>query len=169
MSRRRPGEDVEALEEDEDEASLVVEENRNSKQELIAKVLSRWWYVLDDWPPKDFDYEKELAERKLKRVGFEQWEAEDDVDEQGRTKVYEITHYPGMFRDAKGNAIDLRPMEGRPCYANLAKRSEAELRQMLKTALAKQIDELENGHSPYNDTDHKYIQRLIKELKKLTN
>lgn len=103
---------------DEDDQELLIStsaRDRDRKRQIVAQILSRWWYVLKPWPPPDFDYEVQLASRKLKKVAFDQWEEADDVDIEGRTKVYEITHFPGnkhvcegrnsmpaMFRDVQG-------------------------------------------------------------------
>ena len=38
----------------------------------------RWWYVLPDWPPADFDYAAALAERGSAGTG-ETWGHEDPV------------------------------------------------------------------------------------------
>lgn len=69
---------------------------RTEKRKLIAQVLSRWWYVLPPWPPENFNFDEELEKRKLKRMGFDQWEEADDVDENGFRKVYEISYFPGI-------------------------------------------------------------------------
>lgn len=50
---------------------------------------------MPEWPAKDFDYKAELAKRKLRQVSFDVWEDEDDIDDEGVTKVYEITHFSG--------------------------------------------------------------------------
>lgn len=52
---------------------------------------------MPEWPPPDFNYEAELRKRRLKLVTLEEYEDLDDVDEQGFTKVYQISAFPGEF------------------------------------------------------------------------
>lgn len=171
-SRRAAEVDEEDSTSDYEEQQQVIStasHRRDHKSKLIASVLSRWWYVMDDWPPPNFDYATELKKRKYKQVSFDQWEEADDIDAEGFTKVYEITHFPGMYRDPRGAVIDMRPLEGKPCYSNLNKLSEGELTSMLVTALRKQIEAIEN--SPYRVTDELTVKRLkdelMRELKRL--
>ena len=35
------------------------------------------------WPPEGFNFDAELSKLKCKRVTFDKWEVEDDVDEHG--------------------------------------------------------------------------------------
>lgn len=172
--RRKPGmpedsseEDSSSSEEDDDE-EVVMSSNareRDKKKILIAQVLARWWYILPAWPPEDFDYAGELEKRKLKLVAFNDWEEADDVDSEGYSKVYEITHFPGLYRDSKGNCIDLRPIVGRPCYKNMAEKTEAELTQMLHIGLTRQLQELEK--TPYQRTDPALVEKLKADLEGL--
>merc|ERR1719376_1500977 len=37
-------------------------EARTRKDDAIAALLSRWWYVLPPWPLEDWDYQKQLEE-----------------------------------------------------------------------------------------------------------
>eukprot|EP01053_Blabericola_migrator_P002432 Blabericola_migrator_1__2431@NODE_1685_length_4002_cov_97_585260_g1092_i0_p1_GENE_NODE_1685_length_4002_cov_97_585260_g1092_i0NODE_1685_length_4002_cov_97_585260_g1092_i0_p1_ORF_typecomplete_len413_score86_99CDC27/PF09507_10/0_00068HHV5_US34A/PF17087_5/0_14Herpes_LMP1/PF05297_11/0_93FAM176/PF14851_6/6_7_NODE_1685_length_4002_cov_97_585260_g1092_i018573095 len=160
----RLADDDESGSSDVEDWEKVVSSNnkRDVKSRLIAKVLSRWWYVMEDWPPADYDYQAELEKRKLKQVAFDQWEEADDVDSEGFTKVYQITHFPGIFRDPQGKMIDLRPLEGKPCFSNFKKLSEIELTNMLKEALKKQMELL--NQSPYAVTDDVAVQRVKNEL-----
>eukprot|EP01054_Gregarina_sp_Poly1_P001829 Gregarina_sp_Poly_1__1828@NODE_1475_length_4047_cov_55_673116_g978_i0_p1_GENE_NODE_1475_length_4047_cov_55_673116_g978_i0NODE_1475_length_4047_cov_55_673116_g978_i0_p1_ORF_typecomplete_len577_score81_03DUF465/PF04325_13/0_009PGA2/PF07543_12/59PGA2/PF07543_12/0_65_NODE_1475_length_4047_cov_55_673116_g978_i022764006 len=163
-------EDYSASDYDENEQIISTASNRrDNKEKLIASLLSRWWYALPEWPPAGFDYQFELRARKCKQISFDQWEEADDVDAEGFTKVYEITHFPGMYRDPKGAVIDLRPQEGKPCYSNLSRMSEIELTALLAKAIRKQIEDLE--HSPYRVTDEQTVKRLkeelVRELKRL--
>ncbi|OEH73574.1 hypothetical protein cyc_06705 [Cyclospora cayetanensis] len=118
---------------------------RNSKDRLVAQFLRRWWYAWPQWPPEDFDYSKELEKRKLKWVSLEEYEDLDDVDKGGYTKVYQISAFPGVFRDPNGNAIDLRPQEGRPCYRNVKQLSELELLQLIAKAIKGQMAALQSS------------------------
>ncbi|CBZ51029.1 conserved hypothetical protein [Neospora caninum Liverpool] len=139
--------------------------NRTTRAKLVAQLLCRWWYVLPDWPPADFDYVTELTNRRLKLVTLEEYEDLDDVDEQGFTKVYQISAFPGVFRDPNGKAIDLRPAEGRPCYSNFIKKSEYELLQLVETAIKNQLEKLKE--SVYDERrTHKKLQAELSEVSK---
>lgn len=138
------------------------ESQRDTKQQLIAKLLCRWWYVLDPWPPENYDYEAELARRKYKVVSLHQWEAADDIDSQGFTKVYPLPHFLGVYRDPKGHAIDVRPLKGKPCYSSMKNLSQLELTQLLHDAIKNQLLKLEM--SPYANTEGDTIERLKNEL-----
>lgn len=131
---------------------------RSSKDRLIAQFLRRWWYAWPQWPPEKFDYSAELEKRKLKLVPLEEYEDLDDVDEGGYTKVYQISAFPGVFRDPHGNAIDLRPTEGRPCYKNAKQLSEAELLSLIGKAIRGQIEALR--HSAFDETA---LQRALQQ------
>lgn len=160
------GENENDEEEDEEGSGNLVlstkSRERSRKEALVAQVLARWWYCMDAWPPPNFDYEAELQRRKLRCVAFEDWEEADDIDSHGFQKVYQIAHFPGIYRNPQGKALDLRPMEGRPCFSNLKGKPEAELTQMLRTALKNQIEALKN--SPYRTTDQPLIDKLEKDL-----
>ncbi|PHJ16571.1 unchacterized apicomplexan-specific serine rich low complexity protein [Cystoisospora suis] len=139
--------------------------NRNTRAKLVAQLLCRWWYVMPEWPPPDFNYEAELRKRRLKLVTLEEYEDLDDVDEQGFTKVYQISAFPGVFRDPNGNAIDLRPAEGRPCYSNLTKKTEYELLQLVEVAIKNQMEKLKE--SVYDErATHKKLQAELVEVSK---
>lgn len=135
--------------------------NRTKKEKLVAQLLIRWWYVLPDWPPADYNYEEELKKRKLKLVPLEEYEDEEDIDKNGFRKVYEISAFPGIFRDALGNAYDLRDKETCPCFNNLIKKSDHELLELICQAIKNQIECLKN--SVYDESVNE--KRLEKELK----
>jgi len=44
-----------------------------TKVDLIYDVLKRWWFVLPDWPPVDYDYTTALEENKLRVVAKISW------------------------------------------------------------------------------------------------
>ncbi|CDJ59855.1 hypothetical protein, conserved [Eimeria maxima] len=117
-----------------------------------------WWYAWPQWPPADFDYSRELEKRKLKWVALEEYEDLDDVDKDGYTKVYQISAFPGVFRDPNGNAIDLRPEEGRPSYRNARQLSELELLQLIAKAIRGQMEALKK--SPFDETA---LQRALQQ------
>ncbi|VEV55647.1 conserved Plasmodium protein, unknown function [Plasmodium vinckei vinckei] len=130
------------------------------KKKLVAQLLTRWWYVLPDWPIPYYDYTNELETKKLKLVSLEEFEDHEDIDKNGFKKVYEISAFPGVFRDSLGTAYDLRDKETCPCYNNFIKKSDLELLQLICTAIKNQMDCLKN--SVYNETYKKNI--LEKEL-----
>jgi hypothetical protein len=151
----------EVLEEEQVVKSKKVARDRTFKEQLIAELLCRWWYVLPDWPPKDFDYATELKKRGLRLVTLDEWEDAHDLDPQsGLLKCYALNQFPGVFRDAKKNLIDCRPAEGKPSFNNLNKKSEKELAALVKKAYQAQIALLEKSRE----------KALVKELEdKLKN
>ncbi|CXI22845.1 conserved Plasmodium protein, unknown function [Plasmodium berghei] len=135
--------------------------NRSPKEKLVAQLLTRWWYVLPDWPIPYYDYTTELENKKLKLVSLEEFEDHEDIDKHGFKKVYEISAFPGVFRDSLGTAYDLRDKETCPCYNNFIKKTDLELLQLICAAIKNQIICLKN--SVYNETYKEVI--LEKELK----
>ncbi|CRH03747.1 conserved Plasmodium protein, unknown function [Plasmodium relictum] len=135
--------------------------NRSNKEKLVAQLLIRWWYVLPDWPLPDYNYEEELKKRKLKLVSLEEYEDKEDIDKDGFRKVYQISAFPGVFRDALGTAYDLRDKNTCPCYNNLIKKTDHELLELICEAIKNQLKSLKN--SVYNETYNE--KRLEKELK----
>jgi hypothetical protein len=91
---------------------------------LVNKLLSRWWYALDDWPPCDYDYSDKLEELKLRIVDREEWKLEPDYDDAGYRKVTELEGYIYVFVDSNGLVFDLRPQEGKPTFNNFIKKVE---------------------------------------------
>jgi len=81
----------------------------------------------------------------LKLVDVEEWDDTEDVDENGFTKVYQLSQFRGVFRDPNGAAHDMRPREGCPCYNNFIKKSEEELYQLIITAATNQMKILEKS------------------------
>ncbi|CDI76898.1 hypothetical protein, conserved [Eimeria acervulina] len=158
---RKTGEGADSDEEgEEQEISMGTfdPKKRSLKDRLVAQFLRRWWYAWPQWPPADFDYSKELEKRKLKWVSLEEYEDLDDVDKNGYTKVYQISAFPGVFRDPHGNAIDLRPEEGRPSYRNARQLSELELLQLIAKAIRGQMTDLKT--SPFDETA---LQRALQQ------
>lgn len=143
---------------EEESIAYVPRRDRDHKQILVAAILCRWWHALPDWPPPDTDYQSLLKERKLRLVEIDDWEDAPDIDENGYSKVFQLSNYTGVFRDSKGTAHDLRPLENKPCYSNLIKMDEDKLYKLLVTALENQIKTLEDN--PQNHS------KLINELKR---
>jgi len=166
-SKSQREDDSDAEDEDGEQAGQVLvslrASQRDQKMNLVAQVLSRWWYVLPPWPPEDFDYSKALRQQKYRQVEFDQWEEADDVDADGFTKLYEISNFPGLYRDPKGTAIDMRPKEGKPCYSSLSALSDLEVAEMAVIAFTNQIKALEN--SPYTETEDEQHKELGNRLK----
>lgn len=65
-------------------------------------------------------------------------------------KAVEVALVAGVFRDPQGNAIDLRPKEGRPCFANAKELSELELLRLIVKAITNQLEKLKE--SPFDET-----------------
>eukprot|EP00922_Rhytidocystis_sp_ex-Travisia-forbesii_P049768 GHVS01074060.1.p1 GENE.GHVS01074060.1~~GHVS01074060.1.p1 ORF type:complete len:417 (-),score=76.37 GHVS01074060.1:1571-2821(-) len=153
-------------EEEEDQSagvSMGVIKNRTPKQQLVAQFLKRWWFALPPWPPTDYDFNKVLEQRKLKWISLGEWEDAEDVDEKGYTKVYQISSFPGVFRDPNGEALDLRPKDSCPSYSNFIVKSELELLQLISKAINQQLVELQK--SPYDETANR--KNLMQELSKV--
>ncbi|GFE55515.1 hypothetical protein BaOVIS_029190 [Babesia ovis] len=148
---------------------------RTDMDVLVAKLLSRWWYVLPEWPPANYNYREQLEKKMLKCYPVTEFEDHENVDSNGYKKCYQLSAFPGVFRDFKGVAHDLRPIEGKPCYNNMIQKSREELIQLIKTAINKQISLLSN--SPYDESalierlkevgDSPYSANSIQELAEL--
>ena len=67
--------------------------------------------------------------------------------------------FAGVFRDPHGNAIDLRPEEGRPSYRNARQLSELELLQLIAKAIRGQMTDLKT--SPFDETA---LQRALQQV-----
>lgn len=135
-------------------------EKDRKKAEIVTKVLQRWWYALDDWPPQDFDYSKVLREKKLRLVNKENWSIEPVMNDEGFEKVLALAGYTGLFVNNIGNVFDLRPTQSCPSFDNLFAKSYQEVKEILVKALSNQIEQLKV--QPRFD---KYLLReLTKEL-----
>ena len=111
---------------------------KTPKEELISELLCRWWYVLPDWPPADFDFNAELKRRGLRVVELDDWEdAKEEVG--GFGKCYGLSQFPGVYRDSKGQLHDCRPEQGKPSFNNMTKLTEREILGLLKTAYKQQL------------------------------
>lgn len=138
---------------------------RSPKQDLVAKILCRWWYVLPPWPPEDFDYEATLHNRGFRRVDVANFHLEPERDIHGREKVFALKDWVGLYRTGYGELVDVRPVEGRPSYDRLMLRSTPELHRLLITALSRQLVELRA--QPISCSDDEVLrQELAQELTK---
>jgi hypothetical protein len=133
-------------------------EKDRKKAEVVTKVLQRWWYALDEWPPHDFDYGKALFERKLRLVVKENWSVEPVVDDRGLEKVMNVPGYPGLFINHIGNIEDLRPAHLCPSFDNLFSKPFHEVKEILVRALSNQIEQLK--------VQPKYDRELLRDLTK---
>ncbi|KAF4674540.1 hypothetical protein FOL47_009066 [Perkinsus chesapeaki] len=116
--------------------------NRSEKEQLVSEVLCRWWYAMPPWPPANVDYVKELTKQGFRVVDLQDWEEEDDVDSQGRGKVYALSQFPGLYRAYDRRLIDVRPNEGKPSYNNLMRLSTDKLKALLREGIKNQLAEL---------------------------
>ncbi|CAK0891623.1 unnamed protein product, partial [Prorocentrum cordatum] len=156
------------LEEDFDHGGAVKKKERMPKEEAVSQLLCRWWYSLPDWPPQEESYYQEkLSSHKppLKKVRIEEWEWLDDVDKEGRCKVYELSQFRGVFRGSKGELID--PTETCPCYKNLMAWDMVKLYESLVKAYENQLLDLKNSKYPEGRLEsalkadlNKYRQKL---------
>lgn len=145
----------------EDGGGAVKKRDRSAKEQVVADLLCRWWYVLPDWPPTDqAHYEAELARRSLRLVSVAEWEWVPEEDEKGRRKVYELSQFKGLFRMSSGELVDARPRESCPCYTNFMKKDLVELYDLLVVAFENQLKDLKN--SKYNEKQ--FEQELLARL-----
>ncbi|CEM29605.1 unnamed protein product [Vitrella brassicaformis CCMP3155] len=71
------------------------EPSRYHKQGLVSKVLCRWWYVMPEWPPEDFDNDGELRKQKLRRVEIDKWRDTPKSTKSHTTEVVSATPVVG--------------------------------------------------------------------------
>lgn len=138
-------------------------DERNAKQALVAKLLCRWWYVLPEWPPADFDYDAALEARSLRRVDIKQFPTEAELDDKGRLKVFQIPNFAGCYRDEQGNLYDVRPAESCPCYERLMLKTVPQLHVLIVKAYEGQLAELE-AQPVRGQDDLEYRAQVRKEL-----
>jgi len=119
---------------------------RSAKDNLIAEFLSRWWFCWPEYPPRNFDYSDNLSNAKLREVDIEAWEDEKKVVS-GLKKCYQLSTFPGQFRDCEGHLHDLRPQVDKPSYNYLNAMSEGQIATLLVKAYTNQMEELKK--SPY--------------------
>lgn len=143
-------------------------ELRSAKQSLVAKLLCRWWYVLPDWPPPDFDYVAALAERGYRKVPVSDFETAEEMDGNLRKAFALPNGYKGLYRDEQGAVIDVRPVEGRPSYDQLMCRSNAELHKLLLLAYGRQLEVLESEGNG-GEAEKALQQQLRTELSQAKN
>jgi len=158
-AKRRASEDTMG---GDDAENKVKKKVRSTKEDIVAQLLCRWWfsapYVAEDWPPNDDAYYlKEMEKQKLRLVTCEQWEWVPEEDKEGRTKVYELSQFRGLFRKSSGDLVDLRPKDTCPSFNNFMKKDLATLCHMLISAYENQLKAL--PESKYNE------EQLIKNLK----
>jgi len=138
--------------------------NLKQKEEIVQEILKRWWYVLPDWPPVDYNYEDLLVNAELRRVDLELWKLEPNVDESGKKKVFELEWFKGVFKDFEGKTYDFRPRESCPCFTELNKKDKKDLLLMLKTAVDNQMKSLESSEV-YDPKIQKTLSRELHALR----
>lgn len=148
---------------------------------LIEEFSKRWNYALPSYPPEGYDYSKDLLTRKLHLVSMQDFNRlkagqneEAKIDKKKKSEipegfqiVYSVEHYPGLYRNTKGEIFDLRPNTPsiiRPSIKTFTEMPKDRLKELLITAYENQIQQLESAtHKPY---DQNYEQDfLLKELK----
>lgn len=140
------------------EQRVIRSVSRNNKEQMVADLLCRWWYVLPDWPPVDYDFNKALEANGLRLVTLDRWEEEAEKDNKGRIKCYALTQYVGVYRDATGSLRDLRPKEGKPCFSEFMGKTEKELKSLIVSAIQKQMEILQKS-------DERNLEGIIADLK----
>jgi len=143
-AKRKAAAKTEAGDGEEEYTGPLKKKDRTPKEQVVAELLSRWWYALPDWPPDDKEYyEAELKKRSLRKVTIEEWEWVSDVDAGGMRKCYELSQFRGVFRDSAGQMVDLRPQETCPCFNNFMKKETTGLLDLLVKAYENQLKELQ--------------------------
>ena len=135
-------------------------EKERKKAEMTTKILQRWWYALDDWPPEDYTYSDQLFDSKLRLVSKENWSVEPVFNENGLEKVLLVPGYAGLFVTHLGNVKDLRPTQSCPSFDNIFNKPMQEIREILVKALSNQIEQLKIQPK----FDKELMKDLIKEL-----
>jgi hypothetical protein len=138
----------------------VKEKTDPVKDDLINRILRRWWYALDEWPPEGFNYSEVLKKQKFRLVHQDSWSSEPNVNH-GFTKVMQLPGYPGVYVLPNGYLKDLRPEDSCPSYHNLYKKPVKELKEILLTAINCQINQVRELK------DNDLADELISELKEI--
>lgn len=146
---------------------------RHPRQQMISDILSRWWFVFPQWPPIGFDYERELKEMGYREVVIADWHKEKEKDGEGLSKVWQLSNFPGMFRNSNNDLLDLRPKHSCPCYANLSRQPMENLIEFVICAYKNQIECLKNQNGPDGPgpsmgerVENNYLVQLQNELLK---
>lgn len=63
---------------------------------MINNLLIRWWYVLPEYPPTNFDFKEALSFNKLREVPERKFKFEPE-EINGCKKVYSLEHYKGVY------------------------------------------------------------------------
>ena len=105
-----------------------------AKEDIVEEFVVRWWYALPQWPPEGISYGQELKKRKLRAVALGSFKVEPEFDGQKLRKVYEVMHFPGVFKDSEGKVYDLRPQDTKPSLNNFLKYDIKTLQSLLLKA-----------------------------------
>jgi hypothetical protein len=155
----------------EDGGGAVKKKDKSAREQVVADLLSRWWYAMDDWPPQDEAFYKPLLEaQKLRKVEIEEWEWVPETDaDTGRRKVYELKQFRGLFRDSAGGLHDLRPMDTCPCYATFIKKDMGTLYNLLIKAIEGQLEDLKNSKYNEKQLEAKLQSQMVQARKKASD
>ena len=97
----------------------------------------------------------------LRQVPLSHWKMEQDVDQNGLKKVFELEVFPGVFKDANGATYDLRPMDSCPSLNNFTRMERRRLQELLQKAYDAQMEELEHDGG-YDRAYEEEVKRAIK-------
>ena len=116
------------------------------KLHLVDELAKRWWYALPVWPPADFDYKAALKSNNFRVIEASQFKAAPEV-KGGLKKVQENEYYQGIYSDSEGKVYDLRPQDTMPSLSNFQKMDMKKLREVLRTAYQKQLEQIEQARA----------------------
>ena len=142
-----------------EEKSTPKKKSLKPKGNLVMDILKRWWYVLPEWPPENYDTSEKLKENKLRLVKIIDWKKEPKFDKDNLEKCYELPGYKYVYVNTEGKVFDFRPEEGKPSYKNLIQLPDVKLYEYLTKALKGQLEELEKR----NNVLEKDLRKIIKE------
>lgn len=128
-----------------------------TKYSLVYEILKRWWYVLPEWPPKNYNYTPVLKQAGLREVPHEAFKFEPEHDSLNLRKVYQMPGYAGVFVDSQNTKYDCRDRKNCPSFTNLKQKGTDELANLLERALDAQIKSLASVPN--------YDNNLMEELK----
>jgi len=156
-------------EDPEDKEDMKVrKKDRTPKEALVAECLCRWWYALPDWPPDDEAfYKAALKQRKHRKVIIEEWEWVPELDEEGLSKVYELSQFRGVFRTSSGDLVDIRPKETCPSFSNFMSKPMTELYEFLIKAYENQLLDLKKSNYEEHALEAELRNKLTKAREKL--
>lgn len=138
----------------------------STKETLVRSFLKRWWYAYDiEWYKTEEDIDSILSKNQLRRINLSDWKISDnEVD--GKKKCIELDGFPYVFLDCDDKIHDFRNKDKCPSFNNMMKKEKSEIRQLLVSALKKQIEELDSQTEHYSDNYKEIKLHLHRELKR---